>query len=230
LRIILRIFLWIVAILGISVGAVAWWFVYRPLPQLDGSISLPGLQQEVTVDRDRWGVPHIRAASVEDLAEAQGYVMAQDRLWQMDLLRRAARGQLSEILGPRTLEIDKDFRTLGFGRAADREATLLEPEARKIIDAYARGVNQFIDQHKSNLPLEFSLLRYKPQPWRPADTLAISGYMYRTLTDTRERKMNRAIVTERAGPDRSKDLFSADSSLDHFVVGDPNVSNDGSPR
>ncbi len=209
---------------------MAWWFVYRPLPQLDGNIVLPGLQQQVTVNRDRWGVPHIRAASLDDLAEAQGYVMAQDRLWQMDLLRRASRGQLSEILGPRTLEIDKDFRTLGFGRAADREATLLEPEARKIIEAYARGVNQFIEQHKSNLPLEFSLLRYKPQPWRPADTLAISGYMYRTLTDMRERKINRAIVTGRAGPDRAKDLFSADSSLDHFVVGDPNVLNDGSQR
>jgi len=204
--------------------------VYRPLPQLDGGISLPGLQQQVTVDRDRWGVPHIRASSVEDLAQAQGYVMAQDRLWQMDLLRRATRGQLSEILGARTLQIDKDFRTLGLGRAADRDAATLDQEQRRIIEAYARGVNQFIEQHKGNLPLEFSLLRYKPQPWLPADTLAISGYMYRTLTDTRERKINRAIVTERAGLDRAKVLFSADSSLDHFIVGDPNVLNDGSQR
>ena len=92
MRIILRIFYWIFAIVLIAIASVAWWFIYRPLPQIDGSASLPGLQQEVTVERDRWGVPHIRAASVEDLAEAQGYVMAQDRLWQMDLLRRAARG------------------------------------------------------------------------------------------------------------------------------------------
>ena len=71
---------------------------------MDGSASLPGLQHEVTVERDQWGVPHIRAASLEDIAEAQGYVMAQDRLWQMDLLRRVARGQLSEILGPSNAE------------------------------------------------------------------------------------------------------------------------------
>jgi len=209
---------------------VAWWFIYRPLPQLDGSIIVFGLQKEVTVDRDGWGVPHIRAASVEDAAEAQGYVMAQDRLWQLDLLRRVARGQLSEILGERTLQIDKDFRMLGLGRVADREATTLEPEPRKILEAYALGVNEFIAQHGSNLPLEFSLLGYKPQPWRAADTLAISGYMYRTLADTREREINRAKVTTRAGADRIKDLFSIESPLDHFVVGDPNVLNDGSQR
>jgi penicillin G amidase len=230
LRTFVRISLWILGFLFILAGAVAWWFIYRPLPQLDGSISLPGLQQQVTVDRDGWGVPHIRAASAEDGAEAQGYVMAQDRLWQLDLLRRVARGQLSEILGARTLQIDKDFRTLGLGRVADREATTLEPEPRRILEAYARGVNEFIAQHGSNLPLEFSLLGYKPQPWKPADTLAISGYMYRTLADTREREINRAKVTARAGADRSKDLFSIESPLDHFVVGDPNVPNDGSQR
>jgi len=230
LRTFVRVSLWILGFLVILVGAVAWWFIYRPLPQFDGSISLPGLQQQVTVDRDGWGVPHIQAASPEDAAEAQGYVMAQDRLWQLDLLRRVARGQLSEILGERTLQIDKDFRTLGLGRVADREATSLEPEPRKILEAYARGVNQFIDQHQGNLPLEFSMLRYKPQPWKSADTLAISGYMYRTLADTREREINRAKVTARAGADRAKDLFSVESPLDHFVVGDPNVPNDGSQR
>src|SRR5437016_14621048 len=87
--------------------------------------------------------------------------MAQDRLWQMDLLRRVARGQLSEILGPRTLAIDKEFRTNGFARAAERDATLLDPESRKVMEAYARGVNQFIAQHKKSLPIEFSLLRYE---------------------------------------------------------------------
>src|SRR6266700_8215552 len=133
LRAILRAIFWIFAILVIALGACAWWFVYRPLPQIDGSASLPGLEHEVTVERDRWGVPHIRAASVEDLAEAQGYVMAQDRLWQMDLFRRIARGQLSEILGEKTLTIDKDFRMLGLSRAAERDATLLDPESRKVM-------------------------------------------------------------------------------------------------
>ncbi|HEX8766362.1 MAG TPA: penicillin acylase family protein [Candidatus Acidoferrum sp.] len=230
MRTFLRISSRVLGFLVILAGAVAWWFIYRPLPQLDGSIGLPGLQQQVTVDRDHWGVPHIRAASVEDAAEAQGYAMAQDRLWQLDLLRRVARGQLSEILGARTLQIDKDFRTLGLGRIADREETTLEPEPRKLLEAYARGVNEFIKQRERNLPLEFSLLGYKPRPWKPADTLAISGYMYRTLADTREREMNRAKVTARAGADRAKELFSIESPLDHFVVGDPNVPNDGSQR
>ena len=230
MRTILRMFSWIFAILVIATGALAWWFVYRPLPQLDGSASLPGLRREVTVERDRWGVPHIRAASSEDLVEAQGYVMAQDRLWQMDLLRRVARGQLSEILGPKTVLIDKEFRTNGFARAAERDATLLDPESRKMVEAYARGVNQFIEQHRNNLPLEFSLLRYEPRPWLSSDTVAISGYMYRTLTDTWERELNRAKVVERAGADRAKDLFSQEAPMDHFVVGDPKVIDDGSQR
>jgi penicillin amidase len=164
------------------------------------------------------------------LEEAQGYVMAQDRLWQMDLLRRVARGQLSEILGPATLSIDKDFRTLGFSRAAARDVAQLDAESRKLMEAYARGVNAFIEEHQDRLPLEFTLLHYKPLPWQPSDTLAISGYMYRTLTDTRERELNRAKVTERAGADRAKDLFSEESAMDHFIVGDPSVPNDGSQR
>lgn len=227
---IVRVFYWVFAFVVLAAGAVAWWFVYRPLPQIDGTTALPGLQNEVTVERDQWGVPHIRAASLDDLVEAQGYVMAQDRLWQMDLLRRVARGQLSEILGPATLKIDKDFRTLGFGRAAERDFTLLDAEPRRLIEAYARGVNKFIEQHQKNLPLEFSLLRYKPQPWQPSDTLAISGYMYRTLTDTWERELNRAKVVELADAERSKDLFSQEAAMDHFVVGDPNALNDGSQR
>jgi penicillin amidase len=230
LRAIVRIFYWIFTIVVIAIGVGAWWFIYRPLPQIDGTATLPGLQQEVTVERDPWGVPHIRAGSLEDLVEAQGYVMAQDRLWQLDLLRRVARGQLSEILGPATLAIDKDFRTLGFARAAERDITLMEPEARKLMEAYARGVNKFIEQHQKNLPLEFSLLRYKPRPWQPSDTVAISGYMYRTLTNTWERKLHRAKVMELAGVERSKDLFSVEAAMDHFVVGDPNVPNDGSQR
>ncbi len=230
LRTILRVFYWVFAILVIVTASVAWWFIYRPLPQIDGSASLPGLHREVTVERDRWGVPHIRAGSLEDLAEAQGYVIAQDRLWQMDLLRRVARGQLSEILGARTLKIDESFRTYGFAHAAERDATLLDAESRRVMDAYARGVNEFIGQHKNNLPLEFSLLHYQPTPWLPSDTLAISGYMYRTLADTWERELNRAKVTERAGAERARDLFSEEAAMDHFVVGDPKVIDDGSQR
>jgi len=226
LRTVLRLILWIAAIAVVLVGTAIWWYVYRPLPQLDGSLVLPGLHAEVTVERDKWGVPHIRAASAEDLAEAQGYVLAQDRLWQMDLLRRAARGQLSEVLGPATLEIDKDFRKLNFSRAADVDMGMMGPEVRTILDAYARGVNAFMEQHSKHLPIEFTLLDYKPQPWRPTDTLMLGCYMYRTLTDTRVQEMDRAIVTRKVGPQLAKDLYSPDASMDHYVVGDPNLAKD----
>ena len=228
MRTFLRLLYWLVALLAVVVAACVWWFIYRPLPKIDGQQSLPGLSREVTVERDRWGVPHIRAASLEDLVEAQGYVTAQDRLWQMDLLRRVARGQLSEILGPAALRIDKQFRVLGFSQAAQRDTTLMDAESRAVLEAYARGVNRFIEQNQGRLPVEFSLLKYKPEPWLPSDTFVISGYMYETLTNTWEGELNRAKVIERVGSDRAKDLFAQDSSMDHFVVGDPNVEGDGS--
>jgi len=228
LRSVRRALLSIFVIFVIAVGTAIWWFVYRPLPQVDGTIVVNGLHSDVSVERDRWGIPHIRAGSVEDMVEAQGYVMAQDRLWQMDLLRRAARGQLSEIFGPTVLSIDKEFRTLGFGRAAEREAAAASGEPRAIVEAYARGVNRFIEQHQSQLPLEFSLLQYKPEPWTPADTFVIGGYMYQTLTDQWEDKLDRAKVIERVGLDRAKDLFSQEAAMDHFIVGDRNDKRDGS--
>ncbi|MDP9339710.1 MAG: penicillin acylase family protein [Acidobacteriota bacterium] len=225
-----RVILTLVIIFLAAAGTAVWWFVYRPLPQTDGAVTVGGLHADVGVDRDSWGVPHIRAASLEDLIEAQGYVMAQDRLWQMDLLRRAARGRLAEIFGDGALAVDKEFRVLGFGRAAERDAAALTGEPRMAIEAYARGVNKFIEQHHNHLPVEFSLLHYKPEPWLPSDCFVISAYMYQTLTDTWEDELNRAKVTERVGPERAKELFSADAAMDHFVVGDPNDKKDGSRR
>jgi penicillin amidase len=165
LRAIGRLFLWILAILLVVIGTTLWWFVYRPLPQLDGTSTLPGLKNDVSVERDNWGVPHIKANSLEDMAEAQGYVIAQDRLWQMDLLRRVGRGRLCEIVGPAALKVDEEFRALNFARAAEREVTLMDADSRNAMEAYARGVNRFIEQHQSSLPAEFSLLHYKPEPW-----------------------------------------------------------------
>jgi len=126
LRVLLRIVGWILIVLIDVAGGAGWWLFVRPLPKVDGTASLSGLQHEVTVERDIWGIPHIRAGSRADLAEAQGYVMAQDRLWQMDLLRRVARGQLSEILGSKTIAIDRQFRLLRFGPAAERDVSVLD--------------------------------------------------------------------------------------------------------
>jgi penicillin amidase len=220
---VLRISGWVLAIVILVAGFGLWWFVYRPLPQVDGTVSLPGLKSDVTVERDIWGVPHIRASSLDDMIEAQGYVIAQDRLWQMDLLRRVARGQISEIFGAELVTVDRQFRTLRLGVAADRDVTLLDEEQRSAVEAYARGVNAFIAQHENSLPIEFKLLHYKPEPWKPSDSLAIAGYMYQTLSSSWESELNRAKVTERVGAERAKELFSADASMDHFVVGDPNV-------
>jgi penicillin amidase len=230
LRIALRIVGWLLTLTVLSCGGLAWWLFYRPLPQVDGLAYLPGLQGQVTVDRDVWGIPHVRASSLADMAEAQGYVVAQDRLWQMDLLRRVARGQLSEILGAGTVAIDKHFRLLRFGPAAERDAARLDEESRIIMEAYSRGVNKFIEQHQNNLPVEFKLLKYQAQPWQPSDSLVIGAYMYETLTETWEEKFNRAQVFARVGPDKGKDLFSVDAALDHFVVGDPDQPGGGSQR
>jgi penicillin amidase len=216
----LRLLAWAAAIGVVVLGTVIWWFVYRPLPQLDGSLSVAGLKSEVTIERDNWGIPHIRASSVEDLAEAQGFVTAQDRLFQMDVLRRAARGQLSEVLGPVTLEVDKDFRVLNFSRAAEVDMQMMSPDVQRVMEAYARGVNHLIEERSDRLPIEFTLLHYKPQPWQPSDSLMMACYMYRTLTDTRQEEMRRAIVAAKVGPELARDLFRADASMDHFVVGD----------
>ena len=227
MRKLVRLLIWILTVLLVVVAFTAWYFLYRPLPQLDGTLSVPGLKAQVTVDRDNWGVPHIRAASLEDAVEAQGYVTAQDRLFQLDLLRRASRGQLSEIVGPLTLKTDETFRTLGFGRIADREFAAMDSDSRTLLSAYARGVNAFLSSHQNNLPLEFSLLHYKPQPWQPTDSLVIAGYMYQTLTGTWERELDRAKVLQIVGSDRAKDLYSDEADMDRYVIGDPENPNDG---
>jgi len=203
---------------GIALLA-GWWFVHRPLPRLDGQITISGLKEGVIVDRDQWGRPWIRAKSTEDLVMAQGYVMAQDRLWQMDLLRRAAAGDLSEIVGPAALKIDEENRILGMRQAAERAAKESSPEIRGLLESYARGVNQFIAQQRGRLPIEFSLLGYAPKPWTPADTYLIDLYMWKTLTSTWKSKLNRQWVTAKVGAERAAQMFVEDSPLDHYIVG-----------
>lgn len=202
----------------------AWLGIRRSLPQLDGSVSVPGLQEGVLVDRDQWGRPWIRAKSVEDLVMAQGYVMAQDRLWQMDLLRRAAAGNLSEIFGAVAVAADTENRTLGMRETAVRASADATPEIRGLLEAYARGVNQYIEERRSRLPVEFRLLRYEPRPWTPADTYLINLYMYKTLTSTWKEKLNRQWITEKVGAERARELFTSDSPLDHFIVDGPPVA------
>jgi penicillin amidase len=142
------------------------------LSQLDGEIELTGLRSQVEVSRDEWGVPHIFAENMDDLFFAQGFVQAQDRLWQMEHFRRLASGRYSEIVGPSALEHDRLVRLLRYrGPFDDREWTSYHPQAKRIMTAFASGVSAFIEHRSGNLPVEFKLTGIEPEPWRAEDIL-----------------------------------------------------------
>src|ERR1022692_4254853 len=192
------------AAIGIALLAAAgavYWFVYRALPQTSGTIAAP-VSQRVTIARDALGVPHISAASEDDVFFAQGYVAAQDRLFQMDGLRRLAGGDLSEIVGAGALELDRDSRRLRMRRIAEMAYVSLSPQDRAPLAAYARGVNYFIETHLHALPVEFTLLGYEPRPWSVVDTILIGLHMYRDLTTSWKDEILKRDM--RAAGDRAK--------------------------
>jgi len=178
---ILKIFNYVAALVAAAALSATWWWAYRPLPQVSGAVDAP-VANAVAVTRDSLGVPHIRAASLDDLLFAQGYVTAQDRLFQMDGLRRLSAGTLAEVAGPRAVESDRDARRLRLRRLAEAAYLQLEPRDRTALGAYARGVNHFIETHRRRLPLEFTLLGYEPRPWSEVDSLLIGLHMFRSLT------------------------------------------------
>ncbi len=163
--------------------AILYWFVYRPLPTTSGSIET-FVTRPVTIARDALGVPHISAETFVDALFAQGYVTAQDRLWQMDAIRRSASGELAEIVGRAALESDRDARLLRLRHLAEDSVRTMPPPDRAAMAAYARGVNAFIETHRGRLPVEFTLLGYQPRPWTVADCALAGFYMFRTLTTT----------------------------------------------
>jgi len=143
------------------------------LAQISGEMRLPGLRDAVEVVRDRWGVPHIYARNSDDLFLAQGYVMAQDRLWQMEMWRRQREGRLAEVLGPSAVARDRTARMLKYrGPMDDREWTSYHPEGKRIFTAFAAGVNAFITERVKNLPVDFVLTGITPEPWT-AETLVL---------------------------------------------------------
>jgi len=123
------------------------------------------LSAAVTVTRDTHGVPTIEAQNLEDLFFAQGYVTAQDRLWQMDVMRRFASGELAEILGEDLLKLDREQRILGLRAAARKSLSLASARDQSFFEAYAKGVNAYIAAHRDRLPIEFRILKYAPKPW-----------------------------------------------------------------
>ena len=162
----------LLAVVGVPVVLVAGAFLYfrQSLPQLEGELALPGLGARVEVQRDKEGIPHVFAAHERDAHFALGFLHAQDRLWQMELQRRVASGRLSEVLGERTFDTDRLMRTLGIARVAERIAEKLDPATIASLEAYASGVNAFLDGEPV-LPVEFLAMRVKPEPWRVEDSL-----------------------------------------------------------
>lgn len=185
------------------------------LPQIDGTLSIAGLSAPVTVQRDAHGVPHIHAATLDDLVIAQGFITAQDRLWQMDILRRHAAGELAEILGPRLIPHDRAQRILQVRAAADRAAAALPPDQLHWLQLYARGVNDSIALQSSHLPIEFRILRYEPSPWTPRDSILVGLAMFQDLTTSFPQKLNREALSAKLPPDLLADLYPVGSWRDH---------------
>lgn len=185
--------------------------------------QIAGIRQRVTVARDERGIPYIQAGNDEDLAFAQGYVTASDRLWQMDLFRRTERGELAEVLtaGPNNiaLEQDKQHRTLGFAQVAEAEVAQASPQSRALLEAYARGVNAYIATlDNKTMPPEFQILQYKPKPWTPADSLLVVKLFYEALSSTwRLDVMREALANLPA--DKRAGLTPEFSPIDLVVVG-----------
>ncbi|HEY2858947.1 MAG TPA: penicillin acylase family protein [Terracidiphilus sp.] len=206
---------------------VACWVLWlrsgakNALPQLDGDAHLAGLSAPVTVRRDTHGVPHIEAASLDDLFVAQGYVTAQDRLWQMDMYRRNANGELSEVLGSSLVKHDTAQRVLGFHQAAERIYAGLSADERRYLDDYARGVNLFITQHQVALPAEFKLLLYKPKPWQGMDSISIGTMMIDMLDTHWDVKLEREqIAAKLNNPNLVDELYPVGSWRDRPPTGE----------
>ena len=215
----LRIALVFVVLLILAVaGAAAWFYrlAHAALPQLDGKLSVAGVSAPITVTRDAQGVPTIEAANLADLLFAQGYVTAQDRLWQMDATRRYASGNMAEIFGPSWVAHDKEQRTLLLRATAEREIANLAPDELSRLEAYAKGVNAFIATHRDRLPLEFHILRYSPAPWTPADTLVIGAHMIQLLNHySYKAALTREKIFAKLGPELTADLYVNSSWRDH---------------
>jgi penicillin G amidase len=230
-----------IAILLLLIAGIIYWYAIRPLPKVSGTLRAP-LQAPGLIKRDARGVPHIEAASFQDVVFLQGYATAQDRLWQMDGLRRFGAGELSEVFGPGTVQQDITMRRLRLRTLAKEDVARLSPELRELLENYARGVNFYIDTHRGNYPLEYSLPghAYEPRHWLPEDSLLVGLVMFRDLTDNIAFDLFRGdLLAQGVSPARLNRLFAASEgafvqpgsnawavSGEHSVTGKPMVAND----
>ncbi len=182
------------------------YFLGLGAPKVDGKIYLPHLKDEVTVLRDKYGIPHIYAKNTGDLYYAMGFVQAQDRLFQMDFLRRYAKGELSEIFGEKTLGMDKYQRVAGFHIMEKKAYHNTSSEVKGVLNNFSRGINDYIELNKNNLPVEFHLLKYQPNKWSPSDTFAIGRLVSWDLTANWNDELLRYLTLQKVGKEKL-DLF-----------------------
>jgi len=201
------------AVLG-SAG-LGYWFLYRPLPRISGRLEAP-VQFPAQIERDARGVPHITAGSTEDALFLQGFATAQDRLFQMDVTRRRAAGELAEIIGPRALASDQQARRLLPRQIARTQLRSMNPEQRKAFAAYARGVNFYLERNRGRLPVDFALLGYDPRPWSVADSILVWLQMLRTFSKSWDREILKQSYLSEGDPEKVEALFPVRSGLEAY--------------
>jgi len=187
------------------------------------AVQIKGIKDRITIRRDERGIPYVEAQNDEDLFFGQGYATAQDRLWQMDLFRRTARGELAEVLGagPNNIAIDQDklHRTYGFAQAAEAELANASPQTRATLEAYARGVNAYASSlDPKSMPPEFQILQYSFRPWTPADSLVVVKIFAEALSDTWRLDIMRQAMSVLPTEKRAQ-LLPEISPIDVLVVG-----------
>lgn len=182
------------------------------LSQIDGKISLPGLTESVEVVRDRWGIPHITAKNTPDLFFAQGFVAAQDRLFQLDIWRRVGNGELAEILGESAIEGDRFARLIQFRGDWKQEWSSYSPDALEIVTAFTAGINAYIDSVEDRLPLEFQILGFRPEKWKPEDIVSrMSGIV---MSANWQREIARSRLISSIGIEAARRLAPTDPPVD----------------
>jgi len=177
------------------------------MPAYSGAAALPGLTAETRVWRDAYGVPHIFAPSLDDAARALGYVHASERLYQMEIQRRVGQGRIAGIAGPDLVGVDRFIRTLDFYRLSESSFAALSPWAQARLQAYADGVNAFLETHENALPPEFLILGDKPEPWKPADSLVWGKLMSLQLSSNYAMEGLRAKLLQKLPPEQARWLF-----------------------
>jgi penicillin amidase len=197
----------LIIVLPAAVIGSGWLWLRSGLPQLDGAVTLPGLTSPVEIATDRNAVPHIFARSQQDAYFALGYVHARDRMWQMDLNRRIGAGRLSELIGSAGLRYDRLMRVLGFQASAEASLQALAPEVRQALDSYSVGVNAWLGSRDGPLPLEFQVLRYEPEPWKPADSLLWGKLMALQLSGNYNDELLRARLMQKFPAETIRQMY-----------------------